>query len=208
MKIRFAFVILLIGVSSWAQERFEPMGSLYNFQNHPSYVQINGDFVYAGGPSSGMSVVDISDRANPLFTEYFDVVGTECVLADSLLFVLSEKEIHIFDVSNPAIPQFVSMIRSYHNNGFSYDNNIAVIFSSGRVLSGQYEGFYAQHFKIADLADVTIPQSFYLETIYLDGGLSPWGYHPVIVNQILYLWDRRDAALGLYDLSDPSQPIE
>lgn len=201
MKFHFVIVMLLIAASSSAQERLEPVGSLYQFMNRPYAVSIYGDYVYIGTVQSGVFVLDISDRANPFVTDYIDKRGRLQVAADSVLILNDENDVFIYDITNPAVPNYLSTVRCGGEDIYdiAYSDNLIAVQSQTWVVYGDWWSDYELFIDCIDLTDAENPVRFHPGVL---------GNNLEISNSILYYNAWHDHSISVCDLSNPENPVE
>jgi choice-of-anchor B domain-containing protein len=160
---------------------------------------VQGNYVYLGRGTRGMSVIDVSNPALPQKVSDWTAPGVEIgdVTANGNRCYLSSQGssgvgVYIVDVSNPANPQTIGTISSFNTS------SVHTLYIDGLTLycSSNITG----DLRIWDVTNASAPREL--------GHTSPGGWHEsTVMNNICY-----DAAgtanLHIYNVSNPSNPVQ
>jgi hypothetical protein len=95
--------------------------SSVNIPGHANNVTVNGNFAYVAAGSTGLQIVDVSDRTNPRIVSSVDTPGNanDVQLAGNLAYVADGSSgIQVIDVTQPLAPV---LIGSFKTAGVAWD---------------------------------------------------------------------------------------
>jgi hypothetical protein len=95
--------------------------SSINIPGHANNVAVNGNFAYVAAGSTGLQIVDVSDRTNPQVVSSVDTPGNanDVQLVGNLAFVADGSSgLQVIDVTKPLTPVLVG---SYKTVGVAWD---------------------------------------------------------------------------------------
>jgi len=104
-------------------------------------IRTNGDYAYAVKLGDGLSIIDISDKLNPVEVSYTELSGYsyEILYRNDFVYVAAQNYLFALDVEDPLIPFIVG---TYNSPNYTYDvfglgsNILTAEYSSGmRVLT-------------------------------------------------------------------------
>lgn len=192
---------------------------------------LDGNILYAIG-TSFISSYDFSDPANPVKLDqinfYLPYWGA---VRDTLLYGAFDNGLRILDIANPSNLFEIGSCLNYSNtrsieliDTFAYVTDLDsgfVVYSvndpvNPYVINSYDPGGYTLNATIEDtfayvcegVNDLTILSIANLDSIYEITTLNIYfAYHAQVIDSLLYLAESRDG-IGIYDISDPSSPVE
>jgi hypothetical protein len=162
-----------------------------------THLDIEGHYLYAASRERGLFVVDISDPTAPQVVGSSDILSNDVEAVGNRAYVLSEGQLHIVDVSNPAAPTPLGL---YEANGAT-DVKVAGDYAYLLVDHGETERLL----EVVNIADGSAPTLV---------GRYQTGYYVLtdldVAGNFVYVTTTRrhdfDYPLLVIDVSNPASP--
>jgi choice-of-anchor B domain-containing protein len=214
LKFKIILLIFLVSYSiSFSQS--QNVNLVGNMNDYPDegysdiwgYTAPNGDEYALLGINGGISIIDLSDTSNIAEVEFISWVTADpygwydMKTYRNYMYVSSEgsQEILIVDLSN--LPESASVVGSY--SGLSSAAHNIYIDTTSAVLYIVEDFNWDPSVRIVSLANPESPSL--LSTIH--PGINGMDVHDVYARDgILYIAEGDDPSIGLFDVSDPSNP--
>ena len=171
-------------------ETFAPTAlSFVNIPGFANNVDVNGDFAYVAAGSTGLQVVDVSDRTNPVVVASQDTPGNANdvkVVGNTAFVADGSSGLQIIDVTDPLSPVIIGAVDT---PGVAQD--VVVKGSLAYVADG------AAGLQIIDLTAQTI----------LGAVNTPGTASGVDVDTSIAVVADRGTGIQVVDISDPTKPL-
>jgi hypothetical protein len=146
MKYRLlTFLLILISpVSEYSYSQNISLISSFDTPGAAYDVKLSGDYAFVADSGSGLSIIDISDPANPVLTGNCSTTGRHMSIAvdSDYAYIAAKWDLQIFDISDYTVPTLVGSISTpesavdvfvdgdyayVSNDGSEYTNSLCVI---------------------------------------------------------------------------------
>ncbi|MDC7227298.1 MAG: hypothetical protein PQJ61_11105 [Spirochaetales bacterium] len=167
---------------------FELVGSLETVS--ASGIAVSGDYVYAVGWNSGLSIIDCSNPESPSIEGRYDDLNSyayDIDYSDGFVYIAEDDYLEIIDCRSPSSPSFES--------SFTAENSINVI-----TVSGDYAYVYGEDEDLYKI-NITEPENPAVDASRPLTGGEP---HEIVVDgdyAYIATGDYFDGGLYIYDIS-------
>jgi len=157
-------------------------------------IALDGNFAYVSTRDTGLQILDISDSADPVVVNSFEIDGggiVKSLVRDGILYALGWNSLSMISVSDPHNPV---LLGTYHHPGQVF---------WFMALSGDYAYLagYERYFLVVDISDPAQPQ---LLTTVSTGNNTMRGL--AVDSGLLFAITFESRTLQIYDISNPSSP--
>ncbi len=149
---------------------------------------MSGNYLYAGGNFSSLSILDISNPENPDLITRFQLTAVDDIdIEGNYAFVIGDQKLFIIDVSNPSVPELIS----------EYD---AAYYPAALDVQGNYAYIanWSAGFFIIDVTDVHNP----VEVSAIDS----LAYANSVTVAGNFAFVSRNNGISIVDISNPVAP--
>ncbi len=186
----------VIPVSVFAQENFNMSLVSRTFAEWATVddIALDGNFAYVSTRDTGLYILDVSDSANPVVVNSFEIAGgvvVKSLVRDGILYALGWDILNIISVSDPHNPV---LLGSYYHPG----QNFWFMALAGDCA---YLAGYGRYFLVVDISDPQLPQ---LLTTVSTGTSTMRGL--AVDGGLLCTITFESRTFQIYDISNPASP--
>ncbi len=212
MNILYKLLVLVFAAISLSFAQDQNVTLIGNVNNYPEYgysdcwgyTASNGDEYALLGVNKGISIVDVSDTNNIAEVDFVPWVSFgwyDIKMYKNYMYVSSEGSFEILIVDLSSLPESASVVGSY--SGVSTTPHNIYIDTTMALLYIVEDFNWDPSVRIVSLADPINP----VELSTINPSIDGKDIHDLFAqDSVLYIAEGSDPSIGIFDVSDPSNP--